>query len=243
MSKEVEFIFKINAYTPATIPMARLAEYMKEYALLLGETSSVHFKELEEGSTVIKTIIETEAEPKVSQRLSLVKNNEGPKEALNAFHAINKKLKEDGGDAILFDQDTAEIITFPGTNLIENPTFGPITQHGSIDGIVIRLGGKKDTVPVTLQTIDGNEVNCKTKRSLAKDLANYIFGDEIRCTGTGKWIRNEDEQWIMESFTITGYDLLDNTPLLDTIKELHAIQGSNWPNSPWETLKNLREDD
>ena len=94
MSKDKEFIFKINAYTPDTIPMARLAEYMAELATLLGEKPHVHFKGVFEGSTNVATIIEHEAEQKVRERLRLVKNNEGPTEALNAFKSINKKLKE-----------------------------------------------------------------------------------------------------------------------------------------------------
>ena len=32
-----EYRFSIDAYTPATMPMARLAEYMAQLALILGE--------------------------------------------------------------------------------------------------------------------------------------------------------------------------------------------------------------
>lgn len=34
--------FKIDAYSPDTMPMARLAQYMGELAVLLGEREAVH---------------------------------------------------------------------------------------------------------------------------------------------------------------------------------------------------------
>ena len=38
-----EYRFKIDAYTPQTMPLVRLAEYMAELAQLLGEPTAVHF--------------------------------------------------------------------------------------------------------------------------------------------------------------------------------------------------------
>jgi len=46
-----EYRFKIDAYTPDTMPMSRLAEYMRELSEMLGEPSAVHFERLEPGST------------------------------------------------------------------------------------------------------------------------------------------------------------------------------------------------
>lgn len=45
-SKGAEYRFQIDAYTPETITMARLAEYMTYLAQVLGETASVHFDRL-----------------------------------------------------------------------------------------------------------------------------------------------------------------------------------------------------
>lgn len=245
MSEDKEFIFKINAYTPDTIPMARLAEYMAELATLLGEKPNVHFKELLTGSTKLKAVIEHEAEPKVRERLRLVKNNEGPTDALNAFKSINKKLKEDNGDGFIADYDTAEIIAFPGVKEIAPPIFGPISENGSVDGVIIRIGGKNETVTVAIETRDGTEVNCKAKRPLAREIGPYIFGQEMRFSGAGKWIRNEDGIWTLEGFTITDYQILDDKPLSDTISDLQNIKGSGWANisDPWKELKDIRGDE
>ena len=69
-----EFRFTIGAFTPSAIPMARLAEYMADFAVLLGNEKSVHPGGLEEGSTVLVAKVEWEAEPKVRERLHLVRN-------------------------------------------------------------------------------------------------------------------------------------------------------------------------
>jgi hypothetical protein len=53
MPQAKEVHFRINAYTPGTIPMDRLALYMREFARLLGEPASVHFDKLIEGSACI----------------------------------------------------------------------------------------------------------------------------------------------------------------------------------------------
>lgn len=245
MSEYKEFSFKINAYKPETIPMSRLAEYMTEFAALLGEKQSVHFKELQSGSTIMKAIIEHEAEPKVRERLRLVHNNAGPTDAQNAFKAINKKLKEDNGDGSIQDYETAEIIAFPGINETAVPVFGPVKESGTIDGVIIRIGGKNETVTVTVETRDGIEAPCKTSRSLAKELGRFIFGLEMRFSGTGKWIRNEEGLWILDGFTITGFEPLDDDSLIEAINDLQNVKDSGWSkiSDPWKELSNLRGDD
>lgn len=241
---ESEFEFKINAYSPETIPMARLAEYMAPFAALLGEKNSVHFVGLKPGSTVIAARVQSEAAPKVRKRVHEAYNNSGDPEAQKAIKSMNKLLKDDNGDGNL-QENSATIIEFPGVNQIQIPIFGPVTQSSTLDGIVIRVGGKNETVPITLQTFDGVEMACEATRPLARELARYIFGAEIRLTGAGRWIRDEDGEWILKKFTITSYEQLDHQPLDDAVANLRAIKGSGWEtlSDPWKELQQIRGDD
>lgn len=243
MSDDKEFIFKINAYTPKTMPMARLAEYMADLATLLGEKDKVHFEELVHASTGLKYNVEHEAEPKVRERIRLVHNNSAPVEAQNAFKAINKRLKEDNGDAVI-KEGSAEIIAFPGIKETVVPVFGPVTQSGSVDGTIIRMGGKNDVVPVTILSRDGLEIKGHAKKHLAIELKHHMFETEMRFSGNGKWTRNEEGAWILESFIITGFEQFEGRTLTETVSELRNVKGSGWSNidDPWKELKDLRED-
>jgi hypothetical protein len=53
-----EYRLRIDAFTPETLPMSRLAEYMADLATLLGEQERVHFARLENGSTALVHTIE-----------------------------------------------------------------------------------------------------------------------------------------------------------------------------------------
>ena len=64
MESEHEFQFRINAYTPTTMPLGRLVEYLGELAKILGEDHSIHLVEVDEGSTVLVHKIDAEAVPK-----------------------------------------------------------------------------------------------------------------------------------------------------------------------------------
>jgi hypothetical protein len=48
----------IDALTPATIPMARLSEYMADFAEILGNQEHVHFEGVKQGSLSIACRVE-----------------------------------------------------------------------------------------------------------------------------------------------------------------------------------------
>jgi hypothetical protein len=49
-----EYRFRIeDSYTPATLPMERLADYIAVLARLLGDQANVHFRGVEHGSAVL----------------------------------------------------------------------------------------------------------------------------------------------------------------------------------------------
>ena len=76
MSEKREYRLKINAYSPETMPMRRLAEYLADMAMLLGEESHVHLVAIESSSTCPVVLVDWEAEPKVIERVNRVRNGE-----------------------------------------------------------------------------------------------------------------------------------------------------------------------
>ena len=91
MSEHYEF--SLDAFTPSTIPMARLAEYLRELAALLGSPEKVHFRRIMSGSVRIVATVEREAAPKVRARLQNARDPEGPKEVRRPFERIDEMLR------------------------------------------------------------------------------------------------------------------------------------------------------
>jgi hypothetical protein len=239
-----EVRFKIDAFTPETIPMARLAEYMAHVAILLGEPSNVHFMRIEPSSLALVQWIEPEAVPKVENRLDQIRRGKAPPDAVKAMKLINRKLREDNASGVLSSDEGKEILTFPGRRAAESWTFGAFNQQGSLDGIVVRLGGRKDLVPVLLESGPDVYYTCVASRDIAKQLAVHLFTAQVRVYGTGRWHREENGQWMLDRFTIRSFEILNDEPLTAVVSALRDLPGSEWPTikDPWAELNAIRHD-
>jgi hypothetical protein len=239
-----EVRFTIDAYTPDTIPMARLAEYMAQVAMVLGEPRNVHFMRIEPGSMALVQWIEPEAVPKVEDRLAQIRRGNGPPDVVNAIKLINRKLQEDNASGVLSSGEEKEILTFPGRRAAESWTFGAFNQQGSLDGIVVRLGGRKDLVPVLLESGPDVYYTCLASRDIAKRLAMHLFTTQVRVYGTGRWHREANGQWMLDRFTIGSFDVLNDEPLTAVVTALRDLPGSEWPTieDPWAELDTIRHD-
>ena len=238
-----EYRFTISAYTPDTLPMERLADYMADLAKILGEPNSVHFVRLELGSITLVQKIDEEAEPKVRARAHAGRAGDGPPEAVAAYRRLNRRLLEDDAAGVLADDRGAKVIDFPGCKQAEPITFGAFNQEGSVDGVVIRVGGVRDLVPVTLMAADEKHTRCLATRETAQALAHYLFGPEIRVYGSGRWFRDRAGFWNLERFTVGRFEILGDEPLSAVLARLRDIPGSEWhtADDPWDELRGERD--
>ena len=218
--------------------MARLAEYMRHLAGIFGESAAVHFVRLEQGSTVVVSKVEREAVPKVRRRVVSVRRGEAPSDGMRAYNAINKLLREDDGVALLKEQQkTSTIIRFPGREEAEE-TFPAVRQHGSIDGVVVRIGGKDQTIHVILES-EGEQISgCYTDRRIAKELA-HKFLEPVRLFGRGRWKRDNDGRWALLDFKIESFESLVDIPLSEAVTGLRDIE-AEWGPEALEELPTIR---
>src|SRR2546423_1158719 len=115
MSDKQRFVFVLDAFTPDTLPMARLAEYLTDLASLLGEKERVHFKSVEEGSAGLAYDVENVAAPKVRERVRGARIASAVSEERRAFESIDHRLRKDNSAASLKEKDTGTtILYFPG---------------------------------------------------------------------------------------------------------------------------------
>jgi hypothetical protein len=241
MADETEYTLKIDSYTPETMPMARLAEYMGDLARLLGEEKNVHFVRLDPGSAVLVHKVEGEAAGKIRERVSRANRGDGPAEAVRAVRSINRRLKEDRGSAALAESLGKEILKFPGI-AEQDEFFTTVTNEGVVEGEVVRLGGRQEWIPVHLQTADGDLTTVLAKKHLAKKLAEHLWGNPVRVKGTGSWFRGLGGVWQLSRFYVEDFVLLDASPLSEVVDDLRRIPGSEWPGVPdaWGELRRIR---
>jgi hypothetical protein len=239
-----------EAFTPDTLPMARLAEYMGDLANLLGEKPHVHFVEVEGGSAVLVQEVDWEAVPKVRARVRAVRNLEGSREAIKAYESLNARLAADNGFGRLVEEPEnpqqerpVRVLEFPGRKQNTQTEYGPFNQPGELYGIVIVVGGEDDPVPVHLEDADTIHI-CRAKRPLARELAQYLFTTPLRVSGVGRWSRNASGQWSMRNFHINGYVPLNDSPLSTVVEDLRNLP-AKWKNTadPLGELRRVRNGD
>jgi len=235
-----EYVFTMDAYTLDTIPMNRLAEYMADLAIFMGEHKSVHFSRLSPGSVALVCAVEHEAEPKVLHRMQVARSGDGPPDAVAALRRINRRLAGDNAEGRLAGPDNNNVHKFPGKHLYGQAEFGPIRQFGTLDGIPIKLGGERSRVPVHLDNRGGERYICHASREIAREIAPHIFEQTIRVEGYGKWMRDREGEWILGEFNIAGFHVLDDEPLRDTVHKLRALNRAAEGQGGVATLEWLR---
>jgi hypothetical protein len=219
--------FSIDIFKPETIPMSRLAEYMSELAALYGSESSVHFKELRSGSAILRAVVDETATEAVGSRLRLVHDDAAPDDLKKAYQNLNGMLKSDKAVGEIKHPHGAVILAFPGRDTPVQKTYR-VKEVGVLDGVVIRIGGKDNTVPVWLKDMDGSIHKCEANSEMARELIKAYLSSPIRVSGQGDWLRDEDGAWALEKFKITGWEPLDEKPIADIVNAARTTKGNKW---------------
>lgn len=249
MGEDKELIFYIDAYSPETIPLGVLGEYMSSFADLIGRENALRFAGLLPGSTKIAVRVKHEDVPKVRQRLNEVKLGTSVKKASESFDLLDKKLANDNAVGSIFfledtDHESAVLLSFPGRERQEAESFGPFNQDGTLDGILIAVGGRDETINLRLQNGDATYTKCTTSKGLARELAKHLF-EPVRIHGVGRWIREASGAWQLVSFKVRSFDVLEQGSLAEGVAALRAVKGSGWANIENATaeLADMRHED
>jgi hypothetical protein len=235
-----EYEFHIDAFTPNTIPMARLVEYLRELSLLLGNAKSVHFKRIKSGSVRVVAAVEKEAIPKVRVRVQNARDPSAPDDVRNPYRRIDQMLREDNGVGKLL-RGTTNVVLFPGRRGIKSPRMGPFTETASFDGRIVRIGGTDKTAHALLETDGAVIVSAECTRDLARRLAPFLYGAPVRLVGNARWERTEIGEWELKHFTAKDFTELSAEDLATAIGKLRGIQ-AEWRREadPVELVRKIR---
>ena len=214
----------IDALTPATISMSRLAEYMRDFAEMLGHNEHVHFEKLKTGSLTLATRVDPVAQNKVSRRVDEIRYGGGPKPAVRAKQALDDRLAEDNAIGRILHRGS-NVIEFAGRTRLVEKNSGPVEQADTLVGEVIQVGGRDETINIHLKIGDDVFTHCVTSKAVARRLAHHLFGPPIRLRGTGVWSRAESGVWRLHRFNVEDFETLDSTPLPKLFQNLRAKLG------------------
>lgn len=219
MDKTELIQFRIDAFTPDTLPMSRLAEYLTQLADLLGSHEHVHFTSVRKGSAIPQAKVDYPAIPKVQARLQLAQSVDAPDDIRKPLEAINRLLKAGG----------VVYLNFPGRDIPDEKPYR-LREAGCLDGIVIRIGGTDKTIPVWLQSLDERTVykGIDTTPETARALVGHYLGKPVRVHGQGVWERSGEGDWSLVTFHIAHFEELDETPAAEVFARLASHPGNGW---------------
>lgn len=222
--KKITFI--IDGYTPDTLPIGRLAEYIRNFANLVGPDSEVRFQRVGKGSAALINRAPQEIVPDVRARITAAREGEGPKEAVSGYFGLKGLLAQDK-TAGRIKEERRRIVEFPK---VVAPQYGSVAEDGTLEGIVIRIGGKDETFHVLIQDGDKTYSCYTTDIAKAKALKPYLLERDkpVRLSGKGRWCRNASGAWELIQFKILDYEALSNDELQQVLERMREIPGSGW---------------
>jgi hypothetical protein len=219
-SEDQEFSLVIDAFTPSTLPMERLAKYLHELAGLLGSEASVHFDRVAPGSARLVTIPDQTAIPKIEKRLLEVGIGTASKTALAAHKNIDDLLADDNAVGHIA-KGKAKLVIFPGRNRPKPDIIGPIRRAASVEGQIFLIGGKDETINIHLRQ-KAEEIKIEVSVALAKRLVPFFLGQTIRLTGEGDWYRI-DGRWTRKTFAAFDFVPLEEHSMQEAVSQVRSI--------------------
>jgi len=243
-SSDWSYELKVFGTAPKVMPLQDVGELAKRFAELLGNVEGVHFAGLRKGSASMRAKVDDHAAADVNVQLTTVRLQE---ESAPKVIRINDYLRTRGWHGVVRNRDGAVLLTFPGAKGEKaEEELRTVQQMDSVVGTVIKIGGRDETVPMTLETSDGAFLDVTVRgRDLAKRLAQHLFGKDIRVSGLATWKRDAEGQWSCTNMLVGDFEELQETPLSLLFESLRDLPGNGWRefDDPIGEWKKLRGDD
>lgn len=220
----VEYVFRIDAFSPETLPMARLAEYLTALARMFGHVEQTHFLSVEPGSAKLRAAVEPVGAPKVATRLEAVRFGSAPKDALAAKQALEDLLANDNAVGTLTEAHTDRVILpFMGRDRPQLLAFPPFREDTAIEGQLVSIGGRDSSAHAILQDGEVVHAGLTMPRTMARDLAPLLYGPSLRLHGNGRFERQSGGGWKVSDFRVSRYERLDDRPVGDVLERVRGV--------------------
>ena len=226
MTEKAKYTFKIEGFTPETMPFGRLIDYYAELKRLLGLADNLHLVGVKRSSHANGLAVDPDHETKLIQRLLLIKEGTAPKAAMRARDQINFMLREDGTSADFIGPDGANIIPFPGKKADDDVVYS-ICDQAIFSGELYHISGSQNEVKLRISTDTFGVVYCRADREMGISLRDFLF-EQVKITGQGNWKRSTDGTWTVSDVKITDYAPISKGNLRETVDRIRALD-IDWP--------------
>lgn len=227
--QEWDYALVLKGVTPSRLPMSKLADYLRDWAALLGEGNRPIFRGVTRGSVVLKARVDEDRKTETKVRLLQAKSQPDAS-AARYVEALNKSMRR--------DELAGQIVSRQGDVIMElnqvavhepNEREYTLSDAGVLDGVVVGIGGTDDTVHVRLQESSGAVWSIALRDfSLARQLAKHFRADPIRVMVHGTWKRTGSGIWEPFNLFTEGFEELDSRSAKLIMDELRAIPGNGW---------------
>ncbi len=220
-----DFALELSGTTPDELPMEKLADYLAHWANLLGVEHKPVYKGAVKGSAVLRASVAPLDRVATSVRLGNAANDESTRSLLDAIEGL---MARDGlRRAQIKNRDGRVLQVVRVTPAVPELT---VTDRAEIDGRVYRLSGKDNTTSVGLtEDITDRVISVETSSDeLARRFAQQFKGALLRVSVKGTWTRAPNGEWLPKRLTAEHFEVLEDVPLLDTMRALRDAPGNGW---------------
>jgi hypothetical protein len=239
------YMLRILRRNPDQIRMDRLAEYMRELALMIGAETNPVFKGIKKASTGLKVAVPASKRDRAWHNVQLAKQNPESKPARH-LRAIEGMLSDDLiKTAQLLDSSEKVVYVF---NTPQVEEFAPcsVKQAGEVDGVVTGLVGADDTMHLHVRDYASRDFRLVVKdEALARLLLTYFRRGVLRFKVYGTWQRTEDG-WVPETSkcVVEAFEVLDEALLVDIFHSLASVADNGWkdfsdPMAIWRDIRGV----
>lgn len=234
------FSFTVPGYTPETMPLDRLMEYLNQLVIILGTPSELHLIAIEKSSTRPVLAMRHDVATRARNRAREVRQGGGSARRREAFHTIRRMVTEDGGKPAVLKAKEGQILEFPSADLGADQIIHAVRQQTTLEGMLVRVGGIGENAQLLIQELSGKVVaGCTASRSLAQEMAPLIY-KPIRVSGVGSWQRTEQGKWEINRLHVQSFEQLEADEHEDVVAKLQGINVA-WPDDSIEQLLAMRD--
>lgn len=238
-------MLRIPDRRPGQFRMDRLAEYLADFAELLGIENKPVFVGLKDASTGLLATVPTKSRQAVWHRIQTAKLRPDSRPG-RVMSRLSQRLGRDSlGFAELRDSAGQVICLFKAElpAMSDSPT---IRQQGQVDGVVTGLIGADDTMHLHLRDMLSRDFTMVIRdEDLARRLLAHFRRGCLRVRIEGLWSRTETG-WLPVSNRCVVHDFeeLDDAPSSEVLQELANLDGNGWcdiadPMAVWRDIRGI----